>query len=455
MTFTDYVFDRFRWVFCQLDALRHCLPIAIRQTLSELPKTLDETYQRVLNEIRMVDRGLAHRLLQCLTMAIRPLRVEELAEILVLDFKVANGATPTLNEECRSENPQEDVLSICSSLIMVADSGRSRVIQFSHFSVKEFLTSDRLATFQGDISQAYVGDEPAHTTLALACLGTLVRLDGSLGNLQVDHKFPFAKYASQHWVEHAQFGKVSSQIEDGMQRLFDSTRPYFATWLRLYDMDDHWDQFGNSWATCGSTLYYASLFGFRDLAAHIIKDHPEQVNAKGGRNHCPLAAALYKGHFHVADLLLQHGASINVTGHHNQTPLQAASVDGLSDVARWLLDHGADTHSQRDDHAAPIHLATANGHLEVIKTLLEHNVYIDSVDKGGKTPLHHASFSGRVEIVRLLLDHGANANAVDKNGWTSLDLATTSEVVRLLLDHGASLDEERRSTEGGIENGKV
>ena len=421
--------------------LQHCLPSAIRQTLSELPKTLDETYQRVLNEIGMVDRGLAHRLLQCLTMAIRPLRVEELAEILALDFTVANGATPELNEDCRSENPQEAVLSICSSLIMVADSGQSRVIQFSHFSVKEFLTSRRLRDFQGE---DYIGDEPAHTTLAQACLGTLIRLDGSMGNLQVDHRFPFARYASQHWVEHAQFGKVSSQIEDGLQRLFDSTKPYFVTWLRLYDMDDHWTQFGNSWAAPGLPLYYASLFGFRDLAEHIIKGHPKQVTATGGRNHSPLAAALYKGHFHVAELLLQHGASINVTGHNNQTPLQAASVGGRSDVARWLLEHGADTHSRRDDLAAPIHLATANGHLEVIKALLEHKVNIDSVDKDGRTPLHLASYAGKVDIVRLLLDKGANLNAVDNDGRTSLSLATTTEVVRL-LEYGASLNEDGRS----------
>jgi hypothetical protein len=440
-----------------LEALRHCLPIAIPQTLSELPVTLDETYQRVLNEIRMADRGLAHRLLQCLTMAVRPLRVEELAEILVLDFKVAKGATPKLNEGCRSENPQEDVLSICSSFIMVADAGHSRVIQFSHFSVKEFLTSDRLAAFQGDISQAYIGDEPAHTTLAQACLGTLLRLDGSSkgssSNLQVDRNFPLARYASQHWVEHAQFGMVSSQIEDGMRRLFDSTKPYFATWLRLHDIDDHWTQFENSWATCGSPLYYASLCGFHDLAKDIIDVHPEQVNATGGRHRSPLAAALYKGHFHVADLLHQHGATINVPGRNNQTPLQNASVGGRSNVARWLLDHGADTHSQLDDHAAPIHLATANGHLEILQTLLEYKVSIDTADKDGRTPLHLASYTGRAEIVRLLLEHGANANVVDKDGCTPLNLASTTEVVRLL--QGVSPDSEGGPTSGGNENGKV
>jgi hypothetical protein len=385
---------------------------------------------------------LAHRLLQCLCVAARPLRVEELAEIVAIDFDGADEATPKLIDDRRSDNPHEELLFLCSSLITIVDAGHSRVVQFSHISVKEFLTSDRLATSQSDISRFHIAPEPAHTTLTQACLATLLRLDGSPNNDQIDRNFPLARYASQHWVEHAQFGMVSSKIEDGMQRLFHPTEPYFATWLRLYNIDDHWNQFGNSWVARGSPLYYASLCGFRDLVQHIIDDHPEQVNATGGRRHSPLAAAMYKEHFHVAELLHQHGAVVNVTDYNNQTLLQAASVDGRSDVARWLLKHGADTHSKRDDLGAPIHLATVNGHSEVIETLLEHEVDIDSVDKDGRTPLHLASSTGRAEIVRLLLEREANANAVDKNGWTPFSLTWTDEVVRLLREYGASPDDE-------------
>ena len=68
--------------------------------------------------------------------------------------------------------------------------------------------------------------------------------------------------------------------------------------------------------------------------------------------------------------------------------------------------------------------------------------------------MHLASYAGKADIVRLLLNKGANTSVVDKDGWTSLTLATTTEVVRL-FDHGASLDEGGRSTDGGIENGKV
>jgi hypothetical protein len=131
---------RFRWVFCQLEALRYCFPPSVRHMLEELPETLDETYERVLREIHKTKRDLAHRLLQCLTVAIRPLRVTELAEVLAVDFGTAtSGSASKLNTDWRWEDQQQAILSTCSSLIAVVDDDGSEVVQFAHFSVKEFL----------------------------------------------------------------------------------------------------------------------------------------------------------------------------------------------------------------------------------------------------------------------------------------------------------------------------
>ena len=76
------ILDRFRWVFCQLDTLRRCLASSIRKALNELPNTLDDTYERALQEIPKEKQRHAHRLFLCLVAAIRPLRVDELAEML-------------------------------------------------------------------------------------------------------------------------------------------------------------------------------------------------------------------------------------------------------------------------------------------------------------------------------------------------------------------------------------
>src|SRR5882757_9346207 len=107
---------RFQWVFCQLEVLRHCFPANLCRTLEQLPKSLDETYKRILKEINNANWEHAHRLLQCLTVASRPLRVEELAEVLAFDF---TGGIPKLNTDWRWEDQEVAVLSACSSLVSV------------------------------------------------------------------------------------------------------------------------------------------------------------------------------------------------------------------------------------------------------------------------------------------------------------------------------------------------
>ena len=342
----------------------------------------------MLNEIVLADREHAYRLLQCLTVAIRPLRSEELAGIFVLGFDGAKGETPRSNDDWQWEDRQESVLSTCSTLITLVNDGDSRVIQFSNFSVKEFLTSNRLATSRGDTSGFRIMPKSAHTTLARACLRILLQLDGSSNNNRAVDGFPLAKYASRHWVDHAQSGLMAS-IREGMRHLFDPAKPYFAAWLQLHDIDDRWPSFGTfrtSTADRGSPLYYASLCGFRDLAARIIVKHPEQVNARRGLNHSPLAAALHKRHFDVAELLIKHGAAVNVIGYSDRTPLQAASEDGLIDVVQWLIDHGADAESLQDGHRTPSISATATGHLQSVPTLVElAGVRIDTASHAGNT----------------------------------------------------------------------
>ena len=88
-------------MFCQLEVLRHCFPSSVRQILEELPESLDETYERILKEIRKPKQEHAHRLLQCLVAAVRPLRVEELAEVLAFD--VTAEGIPNLNLDWRWE----------------------------------------------------------------------------------------------------------------------------------------------------------------------------------------------------------------------------------------------------------------------------------------------------------------------------------------------------------------
>jgi hypothetical protein len=149
-------------VYCQLEYLSNCLPGSIRHALDELPDTLDGTYERTLREIKAANWEFARRLLQCVAMVSRPLRVEELAEILAFDFKT--GPIPKYREDWQLEDPVEAVLSTCSTLFALVNVDDSPVIQFSHFSVKEFLMSSCFAEKDNTISCHYhISPIPAHT----------------------------------------------------------------------------------------------------------------------------------------------------------------------------------------------------------------------------------------------------------------------------------------------------
>src|SRR5216683_279821 len=71
--------------------LRHCLPGTIRRALDDLPRSIDETYERILLSIGEERWEYAQRLFQCLAISFQPLRVDELAEILTFEFDVGTS----------------------------------------------------------------------------------------------------------------------------------------------------------------------------------------------------------------------------------------------------------------------------------------------------------------------------------------------------------------------------
>lgn len=171
---------RFRWVFCQLDALKECLPKYVRETLKSLPRTLDETYERILRNIHPSRAADAHRVFQYIAFAnsyrsSSQSTVRELAEIFAIEF-ASDMSLPKLVPQYRVSDPTSEISRLCSSLIIIMpnpgsdemkdDSG---CVQFAHFSVQEYMLSDRLSA---DLQFFHINEQLARVTIVriyLAC----------------------------------------------------------------------------------------------------------------------------------------------------------------------------------------------------------------------------------------------------------------------------------------------
>ena len=425
-------------MFCQLETLRQCLPQSVRHTLNELPESLDETYERLMMEIKRANQVHAYRMLQCLAVAVRPLSVTELAELLAFDFDGSKDGIPKLNSDWRWEDHEQAVLSTCSSLITVVPGSESPLVQFSHFSVKEFLMSDRLATATGGISQYHISLMHAHTLLARACLGVLLQ-DPDV----TKRADPLTPYAAEHWVTHAQVEDVASRVHDGMERLFDPHQPHFEAWLQLHDPDPYAPFHVTQSQKLGArSLHRAALCGFHKLVEHLLLKFPHCAGARGGYLGTALHSASYASHLQIVRLLLRHGVDVNVRGGEQYTPLLYASEYGHRDIVQCLIEHGADVSLWGDSHDTSLIWAAYGGHVDIVRVLLQHGADVNVRGFNDDTPLHAAvlgtSRGNRKDyphVVRLLLEYGPDVDATDEKGRTPLELALErkeGEIAQLL-----------------------
>jgi len=385
--------------------------------------------------------------------------VVELAEVLAVDFDDGEG-TPKLNSNWQWEDHEQALLLSCSSLISIVktddhvdidrDDGNSRVVQFSHFSVKEFLTSPRLTTPSRDVSRYYIDLEPSHTVMAQACLGVLLRSDDSAEENGVGNTSSLAKYAAEHWVAHAQFQNVSSCVQNAMECLFDLDKPYFAAWLRLYDVDTNLPTSPLFYFTPEpkldvGPLYYAPLCGFKGLVENlIIKYPPRLVNTTGGWYMTPALAALERRHFELARMLHRIGSPVDLRGWRTHSPLHSAAYQGDCEIIQVLLDWKLDINAMcGHGDRTPLHLAlecSAPKYFETIRLLLEHGADPNARNSDGSTPLHLARQAGTVEDLQLLLKYGADVEAVDGAGRTAFQVASgrgRNEITKFLSAYGA------------------
>jgi len=416
------------------------------------------------------------RLLLCVAVARRPLRVDELAEILAFDFE---GPIPAFREECRLKSPVEAVLSTCSTLLSLVEDRDSQVVQSAHFSVKEFLTSTRFAEKRDTTSSRYhISMTPAHTLITQVCLGVLLHLDQNVTRDSLT-RFPLAKYAAEHWFEHARFEGVSQNAEEGMKQLFDLTKPYLGIWVWIHDPTVYYQRREGAEGPFpprrATSLHYAACCGLHDFAKILATEYPKLVNSQcfDGAS-TPLHLTSRKGLVDVARMLVERGAVVSVQDKEREDPVARGGVQylwfGRGTDARGVRRRYVGSGQVREDPPAPggvqhggthapgarrrhfgsgqggrtpLHLAASIiGSSGVARMLVERGADISAQDKHGRTPLHEAASSFYVHVTRMLLERGADMSVQDKHGRTPLQLASSTgrvDVAQILVECGADI----------------
>jgi hypothetical protein len=172
--------------------LRECRTAhQVKQALKSLPETLDQTYDRILQKIPGKDMDYAKAALIWLACSERPLSLEELAEAIIVQPFVK-----TIDPEDRLSDPLE-VLEICGSLVSLSQVEgrysdgryalglRFRTVQLSHYSVKEYLMSERMRSKKETAMYVHAFHK-AQQILAETCITYLL-----LDDIEVDTEFDY------------------------------------------------------------------------------------------------------------------------------------------------------------------------------------------------------------------------------------------------------------------------
>ena len=411
----------------------------------QLPNTLDETYERTLLEISEENWELAHRMFQFVSVASRPLHVNDLAYLLAFDFKA--GSIPEFHKDWPLEDPAFAVLSTCSTLFVTVNEG-SPVIKLSHFSVKEFLTSTRLAEATDIISRRYhVSMTPAHTLVAQACLSILLHLDKDVTSDNLKD-FPLAEYAAEHWVDHARFEDVSRNVEDGIKRLLDPSKPHLAICIWIYDPGvPRWKQNTRNETPLPlprTSLHYAASWGLHPVVVEsLIIEHSQDVCSRDSTdNATPLHLASLNGHLKAVCKLIECGADATAQNNDGETSLHLALRWGRVDVARMLIARCADLSTQNNDGETPLHLALRKNQEGVARVLIERGADLSTQNNHGETPLHLALKENQEDVARMLIERGADLTAQNYVGNTPLHLSLRwgqVDLARMLIACSADL----------------
>ena len=199
---------RFRWAACQIAYI--CALHSDRQSrdaLEFLPPTLRKLYERILSRVNdgpAEVQKMVQRALMWIAYAVRPHSLAELAEVLAVE-----EGHSLIDSEAIVDGSA--IITSCSSLIRTSDARDAQdtsLIEFSHFTVKEFLLGLRESSEAEFRKYGLMPKKDAQLKLAKLCLTYLTmaecgsnvpKTEEECSNLKT--RYPFWSHATK-WIEY-------------------------------------------------------------------------------------------------------------------------------------------------------------------------------------------------------------------------------------------------------------
>lgn len=452
MTDSNQNLSRFRWVVCQIEALRLCRTTsAVEEALNSLPHTLDATYERILSRIGKADVRHARAALEFVIFSKRPPTLAEVAEAAVVGS--LDGPFDTKNEH-RLWEPEE-ILRICTSLLVLEDSTWSTQVRPAHNSVSEYLLSTRICL--GPANEFGMSEDRGDIFMSRMCLRYLLLFD-NLDPLDKDVRkdFPLSSYASRWWNQHINSAVIQHDPTTvALLSSFLDTKShyYFLNSIRLSDPEGHKPRPDLRPGNMLSPLYCLCLFNMCSEVIKLAVNMGFDVNTYGGHGAFALHASIFNlCDIETVDILLKAGANVNAVG-NNKTALSIAARNGFEECVDRLLEAGADPCLQTDAksetalHSAADFVNRADHpecHINIIHLLLQAGADINAINEYTGTSLAVAAKEGHIQVVRALIEAGADVHARGLKSNVALVSAARGghiQVVKCLLDAGADLEE--------------
>ena len=442
----------FLWAGFAIKELRTTKPPNVGEKLEELPRGLDQLYNRILLQIKNTQppqsAAQIAALLQWAVVAVRPMSLAEMSAAIPIER----------GEDFSNDRIMRDLVADCKGLLVITD----KTVSLVHQSVKDYLVAqDTGANAAPTLFR--VKENLAHKEVARTCIsylqcgslanGTVVEGGGFRGGprqIKPARKvsFPLLSYSILNWPAHARLSE---------QDIFDDKNPFFAkiskpreAWLEANWFLTRFESLPIKF----SLLHIAASFNLPVLANRLVKGRWPlfnlfSVDSKDDHSRTPLSWAAGSGHETMVNLLLEKGADVDSKDTlWGKTPLLWATNNGHKAVVKLLLENGASVDSKCKDVSergwTPLWLAMRNKDEAVMKLLLKNGADVNSKDsRWGQTPLSWAAENGHEALVKLLLENGAYVDSKTNQGHTPLFWAAEGRhgaVVKLLLENGADVD---------------